>query len=98
MNVQRRRENEVNEPRREDTSYSMSGISFHDSDDDESLGMDTCVFSDYKENDGRFILPFTYAPLASVSSSDGSCSDTRDDPDGSDSSDKDSARLRNTDW
>ena len=37
-----------------------------------------CV-SDYKENDGRFILLFIYAPLASVSSSDASCSDTRED-------------------
>ena len=71
----------------------MSGHLFHDSDNNESLGMDTSVFSDYKENDRRFILPFIYAPLATITLSNGSCSDTEEDHDGSDSSDEDSARL-----
>ena len=75
----------------------MSENSFGDSDDDESVDMDTsCVFSDYKENDGNVVQPFMYEPLASESSSDDSCSNTSGD--GSDSSHEDSARLGNTDW
>ena len=77
---------------------SMSDNSFCDSDNDESLGMDTFVFSDYKVNDGNTIQPFIYAPLACKSLSDDSCSNTREDHDGSDLSDEDSVRLGNTDW
>ena len=39
-----------------------------------------------------------YEPLSSELSSDDSCSDTKEDHAGSYSSDKDSARLGNTDW
>ena len=70
----------------------MSDNSFGDSNNDESVDMDTCcVFSDYKENYGNIVQPLMYNALASESLSDDSCLDTRGD--GSDSSDEDSARL-----
>ena len=77
---------------------SISDNSFRDFDDDKSLGMDTSVCFLTTKNNGMFILPFIYVPLASESSSDDTRSDTKEDIDGSDLSDEDSAPLGNTDW